>query len=122
MPYPEDIIERLIPLNLSALSPICGIYFLYDNEELVYIGHSKRIPMRICEHLSNQNGCYKEFTHAYFRPCEEELLFATEMAFIRKHRPKYNIWHTNNRKGLRTIKDPSHEEELLINQILSNEV
>jgi excinuclease UvrABC nuclease subunit len=116
------MINNLIPLNLSPLSPLCGIYFLYDNEELVYIGHSKRIPMRICEHLSNLNGCDKEFTHAYFRPCEEDLLFATEMAFIRKHRPKYNKWHTNDMKNFRVIKPPTEYEYELITKLLEDEI
>ena len=111
--------DKLISLNIAALTPLCGVYFLYDDEELVYIGHSTRIPMRVCEHLSNLNGCEKEFTDAYFLPCEKDLLFATEMACIRRYRPKYNQWRTNDGRGMRIIKPPTPEEEILIKNLLN---
>jgi len=65
----------------------CGIYFLYDDKEIVYIGQSINVESRIQSHL--QDG-KKHFNKAYFIPFRRTKLDGAEEAFVRMFRPKYN--------------------------------
>lgn len=72
--------------NLTILpniqSPI--IYFLLDNDEVVYVGQSKVGLYRPYTHKD------KTFTHVAFINCKECELDDKETEFIKKYKPKYN--------------------------------
>lgn len=72
--------ELMIVPNIQ--SPI--IYFLLDNDEVVYVGQSKIGLARPYIHKD------KNFTHIAFISCEEDMLDEKETEFIKKYRPKYN--------------------------------
>ena len=79
--YSDEIIANRTQLT----SQITGIYFLYRNEEIVYIGQSRNLHRRIIQH------CYgKEFDSYSYIQCDESELNDLEFEFIAKHKPMYN--------------------------------
>ena len=72
---------RQIPLHECP----SGIYFLVDNNKVVYIGQSVNPLMRISEHRKD-----KKFTQAYMIPVPKSLLDAVEGALIRAMNPPLN--------------------------------
>ena len=62
-----------------------GIYFLKQGDKIVYIGQSVNIERRIREHTN------KTFDNYQFIECPVELLDSTEMAYITRYTPEYNI-------------------------------
>ena len=65
-----------------------GLYFLYSNNDLVYIGKTKFLYSRIDFHLKD-----KVFDACYFIRMDESLLMDEESRLILKHKPKYNLSH-----------------------------
>lgn len=64
---------------------ICGIYFLYDNENLCYIGQSKDVIYRVCTHAKT-----KTFSHYTYIECLESELDQIEFQYIQKFSPILN--------------------------------
>lgn len=95
----EKKLEAKKEHRISELFEISGIYMLYHNGVLVYIGESACILSRICQH--RQEG-KKEFDvfRIIIQPDEEKRL-NIEKLLIRKHSPKYNIVH-NSKTSVRT--------------------
>jgi excinuclease UvrABC nuclease subunit len=64
----------------------CGVYFLYDNNELVYIGVSQDIAVRLASHRHT-----KEFNQVKIIEEQDHLkALKIESYFIYKYKPKYN--------------------------------
>ena len=74
-------------IDYLIIKPICGIYFLVDNEIVVYVGQSEDIYCRIKQHTD------KQFDTAYFLRYSKELLDEKETEFIVGFNPKYNKTH-----------------------------
>lgn len=84
-------------INLDQLKKECirvsgacsGVYFLYDENELVYIGEGWNCFLRVAEHTRKESE--KIFTSWNFIPIENEMeRKALERALRDKFRPKYN--------------------------------
>jgi hypothetical protein len=73
--------------NRTAIANInyCGIYFLFDSDELVYVGQSVNVFARIGQHIG-----YKEFTHWTFINCNQHELDYLEVQYIWKFKPRLN--------------------------------
>lgn len=80
------------PLKLrkypKKYKPICGVYFLFHNERLVYIGKSLNIQTRISNHITEN---VKLFTSFSFVKNSPRNISALEEAYIEAYKPKYNI-------------------------------
>jgi len=77
-----------IEARILELSPdISGVYFLLLAGEVVYIGQSETVVMRVMEHRRRQ---LKEFDCAAYIEASVSELDAVEGAFIRAFRPKLN--------------------------------
>jgi predicted GIY-YIG superfamily endonuclease len=76
----------------------CGVYFLFDGDDLVYIGKSVDVHGRVRTHC--QEGC-KRFDRWAFVPVAEAELVGAEKALILEHKPKYNIEFIPERKPQR---------------------
>lgn len=63
-----------------------GVYFLYDGEELVYIGQSDNIYRRIGQHISE--GVKRFDSFCFYEVGEERIIL--ESYLINKFQPKYN--------------------------------
>lgn len=81
-------INRIVdPYSFIKTARHCGsiVYFLYDGDELVYVGKTGRGLARVYEHTK------KVFTHVSFQYCDDEYLDELEQAYIAIYKPKYNI-------------------------------
>lgn len=84
----RDVFRGAIPHHVSIEDlNLSGIYFLFDREELVYIGQSVSVIPRLRQHVADSE---KQFTHINFLPCEIHELNSKESALISIFRPKYN--------------------------------
>ena len=66
-----------------------GVYLLFDNDELVYIGQSWNCKLRVAEHTGQKSD--KKFTSWNYIPVDEEAESKRlERILIQEHKPKYN--------------------------------
>ncbi len=93
--WPELLSEyeqQIIPIETD----IKGVYFLMDDELIVYIGRSENIYSRISVHKDRV-----VFNSAYYLPCPDRVVRGLlEKMLIRHYKPKYNI--ANNPNGILT--------------------
>ena len=83
-----DFPEGQIYLDGQFRLPTCGIYFLFENEDLVYIGKSTNIYSRLGAHTSAGKTC--KFDRVSAIQVDKEHLAAVELAFIAAFQPKLN--------------------------------
>lgn len=86
--------EKYFNIDLNSLKKIKvstntrGVYFLYDQKELVYIGQSKHMIHRIYDHINQKT---KQFdSYKLINVSKKDNLTMIEDFYIRKHKPKYN--------------------------------
>lgn len=66
-----------------------GVYFLFDGEELVYIGESWNCFLRVAEHTRKDSD--RVFTHWNYVPVSsKEKRRALELELRKQHKPKFN--------------------------------
>ena len=75
---PEEIVKGAIPFTLAS-----GVYFLVENEEIVYVGQSVNVYSRISQHVI-------KFDKFAFVPCPVNLLDRLESFYIHVLRPRSN--------------------------------
>ncbi len=71
---------------------ICGVYFLFNKEELIYIGQSVDILKRISEHMKD-----KVFEWYCYEKVRKQNLDAVEKACIQRYQPRLNDVHNSNK-------------------------
>ena len=62
------------------------IYFLIDGDQIVYVGQSTNVSLRIYHHLKSD----KVFDYYSVIPCEQNILNEVEAFYIVRFKPKYN--------------------------------
>jgi hypothetical protein len=82
----DDILETSMEIPKT-----CGIYFLINNNEIVYVGQSINIHQRLQKHLYE-----KQFDKINIIPCERFELNRMESLYINKFKPKLNVAGINN--------------------------
>ena len=75
----NSIVEQSLPWGRES-----GVYFLIDNNEVVYVGQSVNIYARIAQHTD------KRFTHYAVIPCQPESLNKLESLYIHLLTPRLN--------------------------------
>lgn len=71
---------------------VSGVYFLYDQDELVYIGKGWNCLLRVAEHTRKDSN--KIFTSWKFIHIEDKSEYTSmERDLIQRYRPKYNVQH-----------------------------
>lgn len=78
----------------AVLPRICGLYFLFKDTELVYIGKGADIYCRVRQH---REGEIKEFDSWSYVEVDPETLAAAEQALIEEYKPKYNLQYIPER-------------------------
>lgn len=90
-------------LERHTFRKIIGIYFLFNDNQLCYIGQSIDILSRICSHAKE-----KVFTSYAFIECSENELNDIERAYIEKYTPELNrcmnIVHKTERKKQKYVR------------------
>ncbi len=82
-------IEKLKKTSKTLEGNLSGIYFLFDSNELVYIGKSWNCLLRIAEHTKKDSD--KVFTSWEYLHIESEKEYSVlEKELIKKYAPKYN--------------------------------
>lgn len=82
-----------LPLLRALAAPrddLAGVYFLFNSDELVYVGRSITSTTRIAVHWKT-----KEFTHTAFVPCTAAAAVVLEARYVWAYKPRYNL----NAKG-----------------------
>lgn len=62
----------------------CGVYFLFDDDELIYIGSSINVHLRVAQHT-------KTFTSYSFIKMPIKKARKLEKMYIKHYKPKYNV-------------------------------
>lgn len=99
-----------------------GLYFLYQNNVLQYIGKSKHIQIRLVQHMTNShvkelNGKYQYKTIKVENEVDLELL---ERIFIKLLKPKLNIDYSTDKdmgelfKGFVSMIPKEYEGEFVV--------
>jgi hypothetical protein len=76
-----------------------AIYFLIHGGEVVYVGRSSNVNLRIGHHINKQQ---KPFDRYYAVYCDVKDLDQTERGYIEKFQPKYNVHR--NKGGYSAVK------------------
>jgi hypothetical protein len=82
----EELANASSPINVSE--PICGVYFLMVDTEVVYVGQSVNILSRIATHASEGQ---KDFNRWCYLNAQRRQLDELEMFYIVLLRPRYNV-------------------------------
>ena len=76
------------PIEEVAIPPqLCGVYFLFRQNEIVYIGQSINVIQRIGAHVTERK---KRFDRVLYLPCPQGLLDFYERELIFQFKPRYN--------------------------------
>ncbi len=83
---PEAIKNMRGIRDLSDIINICfGVYFLCKGKEVVYVGQSRNLLVRISNHKRD-----KDFDRIFLYPCDRDDMDGMEGAFIKLLAPKLN--------------------------------
>lgn len=85
-----DAKEIISQLSKDRISKIVGIYFLYQNDDIVYVGQSQNVGQRVYSHLAKGE---KDFSHCAVYGCSElsqQEMDNLEARFILELSPRYN--------------------------------
>lgn len=98
--------KKLIHKNIQPIKPIkFYLYFLFNKNEIVYIGETNKINQRISTHKSSRKywNCQfkakpiKEWTHYRFiTSSSSKQVKRWEKRLIKFYAPKYNVGHNSN--------------------------
>ena len=78
----SDVIAGQVPASTS-----CGVYFLLRHSEIVYVGQSVDVFLRLSKH--RREG--RDFDAFNFLPCAKEDLDRIEKMYIEAFMPKWNL-------------------------------
>ena len=82
---PKAYLKTAVPL----VGHCSGVYFLFHNDELVYIGQGWNCFLRVAEHTRKNSD--KVFTHWGFEPIKSEAERKDIERDLRKrYKPKFN--------------------------------
>jgi excinuclease UvrABC nuclease subunit len=90
----EIEITELLSSSIPQAGACSGVYFLFDKDELVYIGSSWNCFLRVAEHTRKEPEQRVNFTSWNFKPIiGKENYEIEEKKLIRKYQPRWNKKH-----------------------------
>lgn len=101
MIYDELASESEIKRFAQPVVRECGVYFLLDDDEIVYVGQSTDIEARISVHYNQKKKRFNRYTYL---SCSAEYLNDIEAHYIVHLAPKYNVKLPENSRWA-TVKD-----------------
>ncbi len=102
-PNRRDPVPLVDPATLPAIprpdiaGEVCGVYFLFQGPELVYLGQSVNVHARVHGHAVTKAGAFDAWA---WTPCPKEALSATERAYLDKYLPRLNTDIITRKKRL----------------------
>tara|TARA_B100001059_G_scaffold236718_1_gene289364 strand:+ start:848 stop:2038 length:1191 start_codon:yes stop_codon:yes gene_type:complete len=126
---PKRQLEPKLITIINSLSSVTGVYYMHNEVgDIIYIGKSKNIKMRINQHFANQDSKSKKIQLEVFVVTFEEtgselLALLKESAEIKHHKPKFNraLRRTIFTHGLFSFKDENGYINLKIEKIKDNQ-
>lgn len=82
----NEALQTSLPMERMPAN-VAGVYFLFFNDKLLYVGGSADILFRVGQHV--RSGSIP-FTHYAIRPCAIRLIAEIEERYIKAWRPPYN--------------------------------
>lgn len=79
----SEIVAKSAPFKSK-----CGVYFLIQDDQVVYVGQSVSVETRIRNHANNKYEI-KVFDRYAYIPCEKQQLDVLESLYIHALNPKY---------------------------------
>lgn len=73
--------------NSSKNKKINGVYILFLNNEIVYIGKSSNIKLRVIAHIKDKSKTFNSIKFHSFSESDTDII---EVAMIDKYKPRYN--------------------------------
>lgn len=99
----------------SARNPIpdviCGVYFLVNDERIVYVGQSTNLLMRVCDHARQGRIKFQSFAYLV---CDSKELDALESAYIFRFKPKENGFIGGGKRFATPLREDSPEVAALL--------
>ena len=92
----------------TTKKPISGVYFLFDGDDLVYIGKSIECRARIESHKKT-----KKFDSYHILQMQESEIDEAEKKYISKYKPRYNTFIPGKRRVVDRVEVPSVQEDYL---------
>ena len=86
MPRRRDEVARLARFPMKAV--FCGVYFLFNGDECVYVGKSANVHTRVTDHAFAGS---KDFDSYAWVPCSVVDVDRWELYYIKLLSPRYNI-------------------------------
>jgi hypothetical protein len=77
-----------ITKNAAVYQRLCGVYFLLLGAEIVYVGQSNNVLMRLASH---QTRGEIEFDRFFIERCSQAQVANLEAMYIAKFKPRHNI-------------------------------
>ena len=102
-------LEQMEIAKSTSIPELCGIYFLLNNAELVYIGQSKNIAKRIKTHFID-----KTFNTVLFLNIDQEWeRLILEKLYIELFSPKHNCipWSGKEKTMIRKLIDQAESKK-----------
>ena len=84
-----------------------GVYFLCQDDEVVYVGQSIAVPNRVMDHIREAKKVFDQ-ERIYYLPVPESELLRMESEMIRRLQPRYNGDSRGNGRLARTHPDSCH--------------
>ena len=86
--------------------PVCGVYFLFMGDALLYIGQSIDVHARLSNHRKSSPFVFDSF---HVEPCHKDKLNALESIYINTHLPPENT-KIPGRKEARAMGRRAHKK------------
>ena len=80
----DMLIEQEIIAYKTAYNAACGVYFLIENDRVVYVGQSINVYTRIYTHMKDRQRQFDSYTYI---PCEADELDVLESLYIHSLAP-----------------------------------
>lgn len=91
----DEKIRKLHAASYKLTGNCSGVYYLFHEDELVYIGSSWNCFLRVAEHTRRNSPI--TFNSWYFEHIEaQEKYRARERELIQEYRPRYNNQYNDN--------------------------
>lgn len=108
--------EGIYSISKEVFPFLIGVYFLFYNNEIVYVGKTTNGLSRVYSHIKT-----KKFNRYSFILCDISKLNSTEEQYIIKYRPKYNKTLQDN-ISIATIKRILKNSQLVHHKNIIKEV
>jgi len=107
----ELLSEEEIINNSREYKDICGVYFLIQDNKIVYIGKSFNIYVRIDQHYKSEKIIFDKWNYIEL---SKEKIDEMETRYVLKYNPKYNKILPTKSSDLKTIKQLKNKLNLPI--------